>query len=180
MKHEKKHFTMGNKSSLLLRQEEIAQIQEDTGCEYSLCLVFFSTSFFTSDLNISCTLCRCPCKINFSLSLFRLNQSKAAKRVWFSSHISLFSSYTKSNWAFVFTFHIVGSHGLWNIVSWRLSSYSWTGHQSAVRSNCSRIFCGYQRRSREFPSIHACACPLPTHPQEYGQQSEQSWREIEV
>lgn len=29
---QKKHFTMGNKSSLLLRQEEIAQIQENTGC----------------------------------------------------------------------------------------------------------------------------------------------------
>lgn len=25
---------MGNKSSLLLRQEEIAQIQEETGCKY--------------------------------------------------------------------------------------------------------------------------------------------------
>lgn len=26
---------MGNKSSLLLREEEIAQIQEETGCEYA-------------------------------------------------------------------------------------------------------------------------------------------------
>lgn len=31
---------MGNKSSLLLRQEEIAQIQEDTGCKYSLYPIF--------------------------------------------------------------------------------------------------------------------------------------------
>lgn len=29
-------FIMGNKSSLLLREEEIAQIQEETGCKYSL------------------------------------------------------------------------------------------------------------------------------------------------
>lgn len=63
---------MGNKSSLLLRQEEIAQIQEDTGCK-----CFFSTFFFHKWLNISCTLCWCPCKTNFTLSLFRLNQSKA-------------------------------------------------------------------------------------------------------
>lgn len=27
---------MGNKSSLLLREEEIAQIQEETGCKYLL------------------------------------------------------------------------------------------------------------------------------------------------
>lgn len=31
-------FKMGNKSSLLLREEEIAQIQEETGCEYSFLL----------------------------------------------------------------------------------------------------------------------------------------------
>lgn len=33
---------MGNKSSLLLRQEEIAQIQEETGCKYMTWTVLFS------------------------------------------------------------------------------------------------------------------------------------------
>lgn len=170
---------MGNKSSLLLRQEEIAQIQEDTGCKYSSYLIF-SLHFFRKWLNVSCTLCWCPCKIDFTLSLFRLNQSKAAKRTWFLSHISLFCSYTKSNWAFVFTFHIFGSHWLWHIVTWRLPSYSRIGHQSVVRSNCSRIFCWYQWWPRKFPPIYACSRSLQTHSQEYRQQTEQPWRKIKV
>jgi len=32
----KNKVTMGNKSSLFLRNEEIAQIQEETGCEYDI------------------------------------------------------------------------------------------------------------------------------------------------
>lgn len=31
---------MGNKSSLLLRPEEIAEIQEETGCKFNLCSYF--------------------------------------------------------------------------------------------------------------------------------------------
>lgn len=32
---------MGNKSSLLLREEEIAQIQEATGCKYPKDFIYF-------------------------------------------------------------------------------------------------------------------------------------------
>lgn len=46
---------MGNKSSLLLRQEEIAQIQEDTGCKCNLFFVVsnavISSVIFTSPRN---------------------------------------------------------------------------------------------------------------------------------
>lgn len=34
---------MGNRSSLLLRDEEIAQIQEETGCAYRLSLILINT-----------------------------------------------------------------------------------------------------------------------------------------
>ena len=47
-------FNMGNKSSLLLREEEIAQIQEETGCKslpYSIVTV--EVDFLTSEFHSS-------------------------------------------------------------------------------------------------------------------------------
>lgn len=39
---------MGNKSSLLLREEEIAQIQEETGCKYLP--VFMFTNLYLANV----------------------------------------------------------------------------------------------------------------------------------
>lgn len=49
---------MGNKSSLLLREEEIAQIQDETGCEYECCFHCFPSewSLFFCNNNIIRTL----------------------------------------------------------------------------------------------------------------------------
>lgn len=44
---------MGNRSSLLLREEEIAQIQEETGCEFVIllgCLGYVNLDNFKLDI----------------------------------------------------------------------------------------------------------------------------------
>lgn len=114
--------------------------------------------------------------VNFSYLMFRLNVTKLID--FFNS--TLYYSYTKSNRAIILSFHVIGSHRLWNIVTRRFSSHSWTSHKSTLWSNCARIFRWQRRRSRQFPTVYDSLGSFSADQKEFRQSIEQSWGEIEV